>query len=116
LQTLLVRLKLLSKNKKISTRESSAVNTSKFAKEALKAHNHYRAQHGVKPLKLENKISAIAQKVANGLVNSTTLKHVNTIFWNKKLGENMSAWSKNQGTSGILLSTIIFCFKLVSYW
>lgn len=73
-----------------------------FAREALKAHNHYRELHQAKPLKLESNISAIAQKIANGMLsNSSSLKHSNRTYWNKKLGENLAMWSVGMSnTSG----------------
>lgn len=84
-------------------------NSPGFVKEALKWHNHYRSLHQVKNLVHEKKISMIAQKVADGMVDSRKLKHTNKTYMKKELGENLAMWSKSRTkTSGLFFIFIIF--------
>jgi uncharacterized protein YkwD len=50
----------------------------------------------VKPLKIEPKLSQIAQKVADSVAKATVLKHTNKTFMGKTLGENMASFTKTK--------------------
>lgn len=64
----------------------------KFQEEALKAHNEYRAKHGVPPLSLDKKLSAYAKEWANKLAKDDSFEHRT----NQDLGENLyCVWSSN---------------------
>lgn len=76
------------------------INITQFEQEVLKAHNYYRKLHDALPLEIDRNISEIAQKVAESLVNATTLQHSHSRYLNKKLGENIAAWSKYENESG----------------
>lgn len=57
----------------------------RFRRDALKAHNQYRAQHGSPPLKLNGGLNRYAQRWANRCARKATLQHRP----NGKYGENI---------------------------
>lgn len=46
-----------------------------FKNDILKAHNEYRAQHGVKPLKWNSKLASEAQSWAENLAKRNCIQH-----------------------------------------
>jgi len=64
----------------------------KFQEEALKAHNEFRANHGVTPLKLDKKLCSYAKEWASKLAKEDSFEHRS----NQELGENLfCSWSSN---------------------
>jgi len=63
-----------------------------FAQEALDQHNKYRTIHGVKPLTLDSKLNAHAQKYAQHLAKTSTFEHSD----DPDYGENLYwSWSSD---------------------
>ncbi|KFO35388.1 Golgi-associated plant pathogenesis-related protein 1 [Fukomys damarensis] len=67
-----------------------------FHNEALKAHNEYRQQHGVPPLKLCKKLNQEAQQYAEALASTRILKH-SPESSRGQCGENL-AWASYDQT------------------
>lgn len=62
----------------------------RFALEVLAAHNNYRHLHGVPPLALDEKMSEIAQKTADGFAAGLPFKHSDASALDAKYGENIA--------------------------
>ncbi|XP_071844138.1 Golgi-associated plant pathogenesis-related protein 1-like [Apostichopus japonicus] len=73
----------------------------RFKREALEAHNNYRAQHGAPPLKLNGNINKYAQRWANRCAKKATLQHRK----NGKYGENIHFAYDSQGVDSITGAT-----------
>lgn len=67
-----------------------------FNNEVLKAHNEYRAQHGVPPLKLCKKLNQEAQQYSEALASTRILKH-SPESSRGQCGENL-AWASYDQT------------------
>ena len=66
-------------------------NNKDFIKQSLKSHNDYRKSHGVPALKLNDSISAKAQKWANHMADSGDFKHCpDRDYKGDTLGENIA--------------------------
>ncbi|XP_022803956.1 uncharacterized protein LOC111341267 [Stylophora pistillata] len=61
-----------------------------FEKDCLKAHNEYRAKHGVPPLKWSAELAADAQEWANELTVKNMMEHDMDSINNKGQGENLA--------------------------
>jgi len=78
--------------KEKSSKKSSSSKGGEFAQQALDSHNAYRAKHGVAPLKLSKKLTAVAQEWADRLASTDKFEHRP----NNKYGENIyMSWSSN---------------------
>ncbi|KAF6034203.1 glipr2 [Bugula neritina] len=64
---------------------------SAFEKDALEAHNKWRAKHRVGKLKLNSELCKTAQKWAEHLASISTLKHSTNKFKGQPLGENVAS-------------------------
>ena len=73
-----------------------------FNDEVLKAHNDYRKQHGVPPLKLCKKLNREAQQYSEALASTRILKH-SPESSRGQCGENL-AWASYDQTGGSFLS------------
>ncbi|XP_068840103.1 Golgi-associated plant pathogenesis-related protein 1-like isoform X2 [Capricornis sumatraensis] len=67
-----------------------------FNDEVLKAHNEYRKQHGVPPLKLCKKLNREAQQYSEALASTSILKH-SPESSRGQCGENL-AWASYDQT------------------
>uniref|UniRef100_A0A452SPJ2 Golgi-associated plant pathogenesis-related protein 1 n=1 Tax=Ursus americanus TaxID=9643 RepID=A0A452SPJ2_URSAM len=67
-----------------------------FNNEVLKAHNEYRQQHGVPPLKLCKKLNREAQQYSEALASTRMLKH-SPESSRGQCGENL-AWASYDQT------------------
>ncbi|XP_069865868.1 Golgi-associated plant pathogenesis-related protein 1 isoform X1 [Dipodomys merriami] len=67
-----------------------------FNNEVLKAHNEYRRQHGVPPLKLSKKLNREAQQYSEALASTRILKH-SPESSRGQCGENL-AWASYDQT------------------
>jgi len=75
-----------------SSSDEEEDNEEKFQDEALKAHNDYRAKHGVELLKLDKKLCSYAKDWAAKLAKTDSFEHRQ----NQELGENLfCSWSSN---------------------
>jgi glioma pathogenesis-related protein 2 len=71
---------------------------SEFELDCLKAHNEYRARHGVTPLKLSKKLCKHAEEWAKILASRGILVHRN----NSSYGENIfCSWSSNANNNNV---------------
>jgi len=68
-----------------SSSDEEEDNEEKFQDEALKAHNDYRAKHGVELLKLDKKLCSYAKDWAAKLAKTDSFEHRQ----NQELGENL---------------------------
>ena len=57
----------------------------KFQKECLDAHNKFRAEHGVPPLKWSSKLASDSEKWAKELLHNNKLQHSSGEY-----GENLA--------------------------
>ncbi|XP_071502492.1 Golgi-associated plant pathogenesis-related protein 1-like [Diadema antillarum] len=70
---------------------------SKFRRDALKAHNKYRAEHGAPALKIDSKINKYAQKWAETCAKKSQLAHRSE----HQYGENIHYAFDSRGTENI---------------
>ncbi|CAI9738262.1 protein PRY1 isoform X2 [Octopus vulgaris] len=79
---------------KDKTKKDTKVSPAKQKKEledsALKAHNRYRAKHGVPTLKMSKDLCEMAQKWADHLASIKTLKHSPCKLNGESVGENVA--------------------------
>jgi uncharacterized protein YkwD len=67
-----------------------------FTEDLIRRHNEYRQKHGAQPLKHAPDLSAQAQKWAEVLAQSTTLRHSNASVRGERVGENIAMkWSSD---------------------
>lgn len=62
----------------------------RFIREALQAHNEYRAQHSASPLVHNPELSRVAQNYAQQLARRNCLQHSNCDWNGKRMGENLA--------------------------
>ncbi|XP_019584650.1 Golgi-associated plant pathogenesis-related protein 1 isoform X1 [Rhinolophus sinicus] len=75
---------------------NSGMASKQFNNEVLKAHNEYRQQHGVPPLKLCKKLNQEAQQYSEALASTRILKH-SPESSRGQCGENL-AWASYDQT------------------
>ena len=63
-----------------------------FQQQMLAAHNRFRVRHCVSPLRLDDNLSRSAQRYAEVLARTNTVKHSGT----KGIGENLYMMSNSQ--------------------
>lgn len=78
----------------------------RFRRDALKAHNDYRAQHGAPPLKINSGMNSYAQKWSNRCAKKAALQHRK----NGKYGENIHFAYDSQGIDRITGATATKAF------
>jgi hypothetical protein len=77
------------------------IDVSEFANEALLAHNLYRRIHGVPSLRLNSKLSEVAQKRARQLANDGKLSMQQNFFNGQSLGETVGSVSGFSSYNGV---------------
>merc|ERR1711931_216507 len=76
------------KSKNGKERRKRSISNIQFAKNMLDEHNKYRSKHGVPPLKLDNKMNAYAQNLAESNAAAGRLAH--TPREHRRYGENLA--------------------------
>jgi len=72
-----------------------------WKKDALDAHNKFRAKHGASCLVLDDKLSEDAQRCAEYLASTRIFAHVCTGYFHLSVGENLyKSWSPDGRLSG----------------
>merc|ERR1719315_336252 len=82
-------LKDEKKSKNDKERRKRSISNIQFAKNMLDEHNKYRSKHGVPPLKLDNKMNAYAQNLAESNAAAGRLAH--TPPEHGRYGENLAS-------------------------
>merc|ERR1719348_915982 len=77
-----------NKSKNGKERRKRSISNIQFAKNMLDEHNKYRSKHGVPPLKLDNKMNAYAQNLAESNAAAGRLAH--TPREHRRYGENLA--------------------------
>merc|ERR1711931_444074 len=77
-----------NKSKDGKERRKRSISNIQFAKDMLDEHNKYRSRHGVPPLKLDNKMNAYAQNLAESNAAAGRLAH--TPREHRRYGENLA--------------------------
>jgi len=84
----------IAANAKDAAPKATVTTDDKFIEQALKAHNEYRAKHGVSPLKLNKEMCKVAQAWANHQAKQQAMSHSTSGY-----GENCF-WASYDVTDG----------------
>ena len=80
-----------NQNKNKNNEESNSISGTDFQKNALDAHNNYRAKHHVGKLVLNQELCDIAQEYAEELARTGNFAHSGNSFHGDNMGENLFA-------------------------
>jgi hypothetical protein len=81
----------------------------KFIQEALDEHNELRAKHGASPLRINAKLSALAQRIAEKYAKNPSAKPRVPSFKGSKVGRNYGFWRGASPYTGKDMTKLIFC-------
>ncbi|XP_050717016.1 uncharacterized protein LOC126998870 isoform X3 [Eriocheir sinensis] len=76
---------IFNRARKSSSSSESSSDEEDFAEDCLKAHNTFRAKHGVQPLKMSKKLNKVAEEWAKNLAKRDMMQHRQ----NNEYGENL---------------------------